>query len=76
MNNVTHLNLKKTDLIFEEYNTFVDKEAGIKTIAFKYFSANESQAIEYLGLLPQQNYTFNLSANLVSGQKYFQPELI
>jgi len=35
MNNVTHLNLKKTDLIFEEYNTFVDKEAGIKTIAFK-----------------------------------------
>ena len=76
MNNVTHLNLTKMDPIFEEYKTFVDKEAGVKTIAFKYFSANESQAIEYLGLLPQQNYTFNLSANLVSGQKYFQPELI
>ena len=76
MNNVTHLNIKKTDLIFEEYNTFVDKQAGVKTIAFKYFSANESQAIEYLGLLPQQNYTFNLGAKVISGQKYFQPELI
>ena len=55
MNNVTHLNLTKIDPIFEEFKTFVDKEAGVKTIAFKYFSANESDALEYLGLLPQQN---------------------
>ena len=37
MNNLVNIN--QSDPIFEEFEAFVDKNAGIKTIAFKYFGA-------------------------------------
>ena len=46
MNNL--LNIKQSDPIFEEFEAFVDKNAGIKTIAFKYFGADVAKATEYL----------------------------
>ena len=48
MNNLVHL--KQSDPIFDEYEAFVDKGAGIKTIAFKYFGADIQKASEYLAL--------------------------
>ena len=48
MNNLVHLNL--SDPIFDEYEAFVDKAAGIKTIAFKYFGADMLKATTYLEL--------------------------
>ena len=48
MNNLIHLNA--LDPIFNEYEAFVDKAAGLKTIAFKYFGADLQQALEYLNI--------------------------
>jgi hypothetical protein len=48
MNNLVHLNV--SDPIFDEYEAFVDKAAGIKTIAFKYFGADMHKATSYLEL--------------------------
>ena len=45
MNNLIHLN--PLDPIFNEYEAFVDKSAGLKTIAFKYFGADLQKAIDY-----------------------------
>ena len=44
MNNLVHL--KHSDPIFDEYESFVDKGAGIKTIAFKNFGADIQKASE------------------------------
>ena len=48
MNNIVHLNT--LDPIFNEYEAFVDKSAGLKTIAFKYFGADIQKALVYLDL--------------------------
>ena len=48
MNNIGHLNT--LDPIFNEYEAFVDKDAGLKTIAFKYFGADIQKALVYLDL--------------------------
>ena len=48
MDNLVHLNV--LDPIFNEYEAFVDKAAGLKTIAFKYFGADLQQALEYLNI--------------------------
>ncbi len=48
MDNILHLNA--LDPIFNEYEAFVDKTAGLKTIAFKYFGADLQQALEYLNI--------------------------
>ena len=48
MNNIVHLNT--LDPIFNEYEAFVDKDAGLKTIAFKYFGADIQKALVYLDL--------------------------
>ena len=48
MNNLVNIN--QSDPIFEEFEAFVDKNAGIKTIAFKYFGADVEKATEYLAL--------------------------
>ena len=48
MNNLVNIN--QSDPIFEEFEAFVDKNAGIKTIAFKYFGADVEKASEYLEL--------------------------
>jgi hypothetical protein len=74
MNNLVHL--KQLDPIFSEYEAFIDKSVGIKTIAFKYFAADEFSAKEYLGINHQENYTFNLPSDASKAQNYFQPELI
>ena len=50
MNNLIHLN--PLDPIFNEYEAFVDKSAGLKTIAFKYFGADIQKAIEYFSKQP------------------------
>ena len=44
MNNLIHKN--PLDPIFNEYEAFVDKSAGLKTIAFKYFGADIQKATE------------------------------
>ena len=76
MNNLIHLN--PLDPIFNEYEAFVDKSAGLKTIAFKYFGADIQKAIEYLDINsiqePEDIQSMNLS--LVENTEYYQPELL
>ena len=76
MNNIIPLNT--LDPIFNEYEAFVDKDAGLKTIAFKYFGADIQKALDYLDLnnadeCSQDEY-FALS--LVENKEYYQPELL
>ena len=76
MDNILHLNT--LDPIFNEYEAFVDKTAGLKTIAFKYFGADLQQALEYLNI----NMTEDLNDdhfsnhNSVQSKEYYQPELL
>ena len=76
MNNLIHIN--PLDPIFNEYESFVDKSAGLKTIAFKYFGADIQKAIEYLDINyiqePKESESVNLS--LVENAEYYQPELL
>ena len=76
MNNLIHTN--PLDPIFNEYEAFVDKSAGLKTIAFKYFGADMQKAIEYLDINfiqePKESESVNLS--LVENEEYYQPELL
>ena len=76
MNNLRHKNA--LDPIFNEYEAFVDKSAGLKTIAFKYFGADIQKATEYLDLNyiqePKEDLSINLS--LVESAEYYQPELL
>ncbi len=76
MNNL--INLNPLDPIFNEYEAFVDKSAGLKTIAFKYFGADIQKAIEYLDINsiqePKEIQSMNLS--LVENTEYYQPELL
>ena len=76
MNNLIHLN--PLDPIFNEYEAFVDKSAGLKTIAFKYFGADIQKAIEYLDINtfqePKEIQSMKLS--LVENTEYYQPELL
>ena len=76
MNNLIHLN--PLDPIFNEYEAFVDKSAGLKTIAFKYFGADIQKAIEYLDIdniqEPKESEPIDLS--LVESKEYYQPELL
>jgi cyanate lyase len=75
MNNLVHI--KPLDPIFNEYEAFVDKSAGLKTIAFKYFGADIQKAIEYLDINsiqePKENESINLS---LVNTEYYQPELL
>ena len=76
MNNLIHLN--SLDPILNEYEAFVDKSAGLKTIAFKYFGADIQKAIEYLDIdniqEPKESEPIDLS--LVESKEYYQPELL
>jgi len=76
MNNLIHLN--PLDPIFHEYEAFVDKSAGLKAIAFKYFGADIQKAIEYLDIdniqEPKESEPIDLS--LVESKEYYQPELL
>ena len=75
MNNLIHIN--PLDPIFNEYESFVDKSAGLKTIAFKYFGADIQKAIEYLDINsiqePKESESINLS---LVNTEYYQPELL
>lgn len=75
MNNLIHIN--PLDPIFNEYEAFVDKSAGLKTIAFKYFGADIQKAIEYLDINsiqePKESESINLS---LVNTEYYQPELL
>ena len=76
MNNLIHLN--PLDPIFNEYEAFVDKSAGLKTIAFKYFGADIEKATEYLEINTNQQSVDNECLNLilVENKEYYQPELL
>ena len=76
MNNL--VNLKESDPIFEEFKAFVDKNAGIKTIAFKYFGADVEKASEYLELDINEETSSSLSQaiSLMQPAEYYQPELL
>ena len=77
MNNLIHLS--PLDPIFNEYEAFVDKDAGLKTIAFKYFGADINQASEYLKVtnLSPNIENDNLSIiPIMTSDTYYQPELI
>ena len=78
MNNIIHLS--HLDPIFNEYEAFVDKGAGLKTIAFKYFGADIQKALEYLDI---RNMELEKPINnnepiisLVENKDYYQPELL
>ena len=76
MNNIVHLNT--LDPIFNEYEAFVDKDVGLKTIAFKYFGADLQKAIEYLDINGTQESKEDESINLslIESAEYYQPELL
>ena len=76
MNNILHLNT--LDPIFNEYEAFVDKTAGLKTIAFKYFGADLQQALEYLNINMTEDSNDDHFSNLNSmeSKEYYQPELL
>jgi hypothetical protein len=75
MNNLVHL--KQSDPIFDEYEAFVDKRAGIKTIAFKYFGADIQKASEYLALNKIEIIDEPVSKPIPLMQvEYYQPELL
>ena len=75
MNNSVHL--KQSDPIFDEYEAFVDKGAGIKTIAFKYFGADIQKASEYLALNKIELIDGPVSKPIPLMQaEYYQPELL
>ena len=76
MNNLVHLN--PLDPIFNEYEAFLDKSAGLKTIAFKYFGADIKEAIEYLEINIDQESTANEYPKLIWDEniEYYQPALI
>tara|TARA_B100001250_G_scaffold411961_1_gene441940 strand:- start:1378 stop:1611 length:234 start_codon:yes stop_codon:yes gene_type:complete len=77
MNNVIHL--KDLDPIINEYNAFADKDAGLKTIAFKYFGADINKASEYLQVidlnLDKENSNLSI-ISIMTADRYYQPELI
>ena len=76
MNNLVNIN--QSDPIFEEFEAFVDKNAGIKTIAFKYFGADVEKAAEYLALETNEDAPSSLSQVIPVMQpaEYYQPELL
>lgn len=76
MNNLIHLN--PLDPIFNEYEAFVDKSAGLKTIAFKYFGADLQKAIDYLDInnLSEQTDSKSINFSLIESTEYYQPELL
>tara|TARA_B100000212_G_C26962833_1_gene359219 strand:+ start:196 stop:429 length:234 start_codon:yes stop_codon:yes gene_type:complete len=76
MDNTLHYEV--LDPIFNEYDAFVDKTAGLKTIAFKYFGANLQQAIEYLNVSDKEDSIDNefLTLDSKETQEYYQPELL
>jgi len=76
MDNTLHYEV--LDPIFNEYDDFVDKTAGLKTIAFKYFGANLQQAIEYLNISDKEDSIDNEFPTFDSKetQEYYQPELL
>ena len=76
MNNLVNIN--QSDPIFEEFEAFVDKNAGIKTIAFKYFGADVEKATEYLALDMKEEAPSSLSQVIPVMQpaEYYQPELL
>tara|TARA_Y100001935_G_scaffold189861_1_gene158103 strand:- start:165 stop:398 length:234 start_codon:yes stop_codon:yes gene_type:complete len=76
MNNILHLNA--LDPIFNEYEAFVDKTAGLKTIAFKYFGADLQQALEYLNInmTEDSNNDHFTNLNSMESKEYYQPELL
>ena len=76
MNNLVNIN--QSDPIFEEFEAFVDKNAGIKTIAFKYFGADVEKATEYLELDMKEEAPTPLSQVIPVMQpaEYYQPELL
>ena len=76
MNNLIHLN--PIDSIFNEYEAFVDKSAGLKTIAFKYFGADIQKAIDYLDInsLHDSHDSEFVDLALVETKEYYQPELL
>jgi len=76
MNNLIHLN--PIDPIYNEYEAFVDKGAGLKTIAFKYFGADIQKAIDYLNINTpyESNDSESVNLVLVESKEYYQPELL
>ena len=76
MNNLIHLN--PIYPIFNEYEAFVDKSAGLKTIAFKYFGADIQKAIDYLDInrLHDSHDRESVDLALIETKEYYQPELL
>ena len=76
MNNILHLD--DLDPIFNEYEAFVDKTAGLKTIAFKYFGADLQKALEYLNInmTEDPNDCHFSNFNSMESKEYYQPELL
>ena len=76
MNNLIHLN--PLDPIFNEYEAFVDKGAGLKTIAFKYFGADIQKALKYLDINNKEESLDKEcpSFTLIDSKEYYQPELL
>ena len=56
----------------------MDKGAGLKTIAFKYFGADIQKAIAYLSIDSSTEREDNIDSAhiLIESKEYYQPELL
>ena len=56
----------------------MDKGAGLKTIAFKYFGADIQKAIAYLSIDSSTEREDNIDSSniLIESKEYYQPELL
>ncbi|MEK9649385.1 MAG: hypothetical protein VW146_00385 [Gammaproteobacteria bacterium] len=73
------IKLQISDPILSEFNNSIDKDAALKTIAFKFFNTNVIQAASYLGVGHSEKNIFStdLSTNshIIDSIDYYQPEL-
>ena len=77
MSNVIKVNFQ--DPVQIEFDQAINKDAALKTIAFKYFGGNIIDASSYLESNKsniKNNSSFSKNSITISRGEYYQPELI
>ena len=73
------IKLQVNDPIVSEFNNSIDKDAALKTIAFKFFNTDVLKAASYLQLDHNERNIFSsdLGTNslIINSIDYYQPEL-
>ena len=73
------IKLQINDPILSEFNNSIDKDAALKTIAFKFFNTDVIQAASYLNSGSNQIKIFSTApepnSHIIDPVDYYQPEL-